>query len=214
MSEKTYMIDGPLGPFYIPAWPEDTMRSCEKISRDVWGGEYAHPDLPADGIARILDVGACLGAFSVWARSVWGKDVGVVSYEPYDAAYEYLKLNAGATETRLAAVTSATTASLNVCSDWGMSSTTFHWWDGRKIQVPVVHPRDLPSCDLLKIDAEGVEAEVLAEYPHWDGLRVIMYEWHSQPLRLECMRTVCRRGGFRLLAERESGNGVCIWGRA
>jgi len=207
-------IDGPLGPFLIPASPPETRRICEGLSKLLWeGGEYEHPDLPKDGIQRVLDIGAGWGAFTVWARRRWPGIKQIDCYDPHALGCKFVAVNDPRARVHQVAVTSQPSARISIGQDWGASSTHFNRGDG--VSVPVVHPRDLSPCDMLKVDAEGVEAEILAEYPTLSSTPIVTYEWHTPALREECRAICARRGGLRCIVDRDGpwggGNGVAIW---
>lgn len=222
-------IDGPLGPFHVPAEPPECRRITTGLSRGVWGapGRYdlpdpGQPEYAADGVewsrARsMLDVGAGWGAFAVWVRSVAGPHVVVECFEPHAHGCDFIAKNDPRAIVHRAAVTSQPSARLRVGDDWGASST--HFDDGGGEDVPVIHPRDLPIADAIKIDAEGVEAEVLGGLTdaQWGALRIVVYEWHTPELRAECREIVERRGGLRLVEDRDGpwgqSNGVAFWVR-
>jgi SAM-dependent methyltransferase len=48
------------------------------------------------------------------------------------------------------------------------------------IKVPIVHPRDLPPAECVRMNLAGRELEVLRHYPHWDGVRLLYIEWHGE----------------------------------
>ena len=211
---KAAIIEGPAGPFFVPDEPAETRRVCEGLSKLLWeGGEYEHPDLPSSGIERVLDIGAGWGAFVAWARKRFPEMKKIDCYEPHALGAAFVRANGPRARVHGAAVTSKPSARIHVGEDWGASSTHFN--DGRGTDVRVVHPKDLPPCDMLKVDAEGVEAEILNSYPTLTKTRIVAYEWHTPALRAEC-RAICeRRGGMRCLVDRDGpwggSNGVAIW---
>jgi FkbM family methyltransferase len=207
-------IDGPMGRFEIPDAPEATRRCCEAIAREVWGGEYAHASLPHAQIGRVLDIGAGWGAFTVWAQREWPEAV-IECYEPHAGACAYLRRNAPNAVVHETAVTVQPTATLSVGAH-----DTLDNWGARTIQgvaggeaVAVLHPRDLPPCDILKCDAEGVEPEVLESYPHLAGVKAILYEFHNAVHRAG-LAEFCRLAGFRCLREVQVGahSALLVWG--
>ena len=205
-------IDGPMGPFWIPSEPSETSRICEGLSRAVWGTrdaappEYEHPDLPVD-VSTILDIGGGWGAFSVWALQRW-PDALIEAYEPHHAAIEYFVKNAPDVLIHECAVTIHDKPLLCVNEDWGGCSV-YHVSEG--LQVPAFHPRDLPACDILKIDAEGVEPEIVDNYPHLAGLKALIYEFHHLDHR-DALRGLCQRAGLRQVREDQNCTyGSSIW---
>jgi FkbM family methyltransferase len=210
---ESHMLMGPQGPFYVPMKPQKTREICEAIAYEVWNGEYAHPDLPS-GLKRIIDIGAGWGAFAVWALSQHpGAEID--AYEPHDRACELLRRNAPSVRVHQMAVTVQSTAKLSVgeydsMDNWG-ARTVHGMTTGQS--VAVLHPCDLPPCDLLKIDAEGVEPEIVENYPHLDGVQVLLYEFHNAEHRKQ-LRTFCERAGFRQLREVQAGshNAFMCWG--
>jgi FkbM family methyltransferase len=207
------MLSGPCGPFYVPMRPQKTREVCEAIAHEVWNGEYAHPELPR-GLKRIIDIGAGWGAFAVWALSQYpGAELD--AYEPHDKACAFLRRNAPTARTHQVAVTVQSTAMLSVgahdsLDNWG--ARTVHGMTAGQ-PVAVLHPRDLPPCDLLKIDAEGVEPEILENYPHLGGVQALLYEFHNAEHRKR-LRAFSERSGFRQLREVLVGSHseILCWG--
>jgi FkbM family methyltransferase len=203
-------IDGPIGQFAIPSEPPETARVCEVLSKAVWAGEYDHGELPGrdPAIRHIIDIGAGWGAFAVWAYSRWGHDIEIDCYEPHLEAWQYLRVNAPKVNAFVGAVTTERVPVLQVVEDWG-SCKTYTAEAGRT--VPAVHPAHLPSCDILKIDAEGVEPEILEYYSHMRTLKALIYEFHSLEHKAMC-RQICREYGMRQIREDNEGTyGTSIW---
>lgn len=215
------VIDGPMGPFYVPigtlmANPDlygtidEMSRICEGLSRAVWAGEYDHPELPAAGapIKTILDIGAGWGAFAVWATKRWGSDIVIDGYEPHEEAREYLAKNAPTVIHHPGAVTTEDNVVLAINDDWGACSV-YKVTNGRP--VPSIHPNTLPAVDLLKIDAEGVEPEIIANYQHLSTLKALIYEFHSLDHKA-LLRDMCSKAGMRQIREDQEGTyGTSIW---
>jgi hypothetical protein len=112
-----------------------------------------------------------------------------------------------------AAVTSDPKAVYACGDDWGAGRTALQA-QGKAVQT--IHPRDLPPCDLLKCDAEGVEAEILAHYPHLEGVSTLLLEWHTPELKAECHGIIERRTKLRCVQQEDEkvrGYGVSIWVR-
>jgi FkbM family methyltransferase len=200
----TQSPDGRL--FFFPDAPPHTKATCELIARLVFAGEYDAPELPTQASA-VLDIGAHIGSFSAWARAKW-PGAHQACYEPNPPAADLCRRNVPEAFVTCAAITTARSPELFVHEDWGMNYTRASVEDEgvdawRKSQprqggMPVVaiHPKTLPACDVLKIDAEGVEPEILAAYPHLADVRACLYEYHSVAHRDAC-RAACTRAGLR-----------------
>jgi FkbM family methyltransferase len=122
-----------------------------------------------------LDIGANVGSFALWANLRWPQST-IHTYEPDPRTFEMLARNteglpnvfcnraavypgdkkedlffsryAGDGEAGLVAYMDQTFAELPA--------------DQTRL-VPIIHPRDLPRCDVMKLDVEGAEAAILAE---------------------------------------------------
>jgi FkbM family methyltransferase len=216
---ETASIEGPLGGFLIPNHNRRTREVCEYLSRQLFEGEYEHPEVRPP--TEVLDIGAGWGAFSVWAIRKWAQTLRRLdAYEPHREAAEFYERNvfdraAGLLGLRLheVAVTTNPNAVYSVHEDWG-AGRTHEQRSGRR--VPLVHPKDLPPCDLLKVDAEGIEAELLVHYPTLETVTTILLEWHTPELKARCHQTIEARTRLRCVQqqdERERGYGVSIWVR-
>ena len=82
---KLETITGPLGPFLIPAEPQNTRDHAEWICKMVFDGEYEHPELPKD-VATILDIGSHCGSVALWAEAKWGPLQKVYCLDPNESA--------------------------------------------------------------------------------------------------------------------------------
>lgn len=163
----------------------------------VLGGEYEFPDIPdLPRIERVVDVGANVGAFAVWAYLKFDGP-WIDGYEPNPDAARMCKANLppGAVVHNVAITTEAE-CKLYLGGDWGWSSTIqgVNPHEESSIDVDIMHPRDLPPCDLLKIDAEGVEYAVMSFYKYWDRVKICMFEWHIESHRTEIERFVESQG--------------------
>ena len=168
-----------------------------------------------------MDVGHNLGAFAIWACKCWwpGLITRVDAYEPNAKALEIALLNTLGLPVvaRWAAVTVDPEPlfcerGADGRANWGggrTSSVTY----GERVQA--VHPRNLPSADVLKVDAEGVDLEVFENYQHWSTVKIAMFEWHHVEHR-EPMQDICRSAGLVQLRDDDGaryGQGQQIWGR-
>lgn len=139
--------------------------------KDVLEGEY---ETGFDGIGLdILDVGANVGSFALWATARWPGS-RVSSYEPHPGTFELLRRNtAGRTDIRI--VNAAlfpggikTATFLSRFAGDGESGLAAYAGDtfvagaqAESYEVAVVDPATIPSPDIVKIDIEGGEGDVL-----------------------------------------------------
>jgi len=208
--------------FYIPASPDNTREHARWICGEVFGGEYEHAELPTD-IKTALDIGSHCGPFATWASRRWPSLERIDCYEPNVQAIQFAEYNAKCLNgTRPAcshlhialhvgAVTSHEAPRYALPWDWG-SAKTHGIGPHEGIPVRAIHPSTLPAADLLKCDAEGVEAEVLSHYPSLAALKALIYEWHSPELKAECSHIVETRTTFRCIFEQQDRDyGVSIW---
>jgi FkbM family methyltransferase len=189
------------------------------VAREVWGGEYDHPELPTD-VKSVLDIGAGWGAFAAWGCKRWPSAI-IHCFEPHAAACDLLRINTPEDRVkawRLAVTTQKQHAWLSVgpydtLENWGALTVHGTTDDMPGIQVDTIHPKDLPPVDLVKIDAEGVEPEFMEHYPHMAGVKAIMYEFHNATHR-RWLRDFCTKSGFRCLREVQAGGHTeeVIWG--
>lgn len=161
----------------------------------IFDGEYAFE--AKRPITKILDLGANVGAFTVWAAGVW-PDSHILAFEPSAENYALLLSNTFALNQQ----GRVTTLKMAVTSPWQPSVRLYHGrnnsgecslYEGIE-QLPhyenvlVYDAASLPPCDLLKVDTEGCETTILWNYvikaerkPHY-----VVLEYHS----VEDMQTV------------------------
>jgi len=144
----------------------------EYAIRDVLEGEYESGHDGTD--LTILDIGANVGSFALWATARWPGST-VRSYEPHPGTFDYLRRN-----TRGRRDIVIVNAALFPGSDRRATFVSRYAGDGESglaaysadtfvpgtmvetYEVDVVDPATLPSADVVKIDIEGGEGEVLA----------------------------------------------------
>jgi FkbM family methyltransferase len=191
---RTLRLDMPWGPT-LHTVPESMWVHLKPIlegSYDVPYLEFAEPP-------RVLDIGACVGTFAVWAAQRWA-GAKIHCYEPNPSSYAMLCANAGA----------LTAESFNLgvrekrwegplwmgennpgeCSfDEGLRTSS-----ATCIDVECVAASELRPCDVLKVDTEGCELEILRNYPHLGGVSALMVEWHRRGDRAEIERIAADAG--------------------
>lgn len=224
MSLPLKRVDLRMGPNDTPGTPfvyPHNLEAC--VLKVLRGGEYDHPNLPDyPKVRRVLDIGANVGAFAVWASRRW-PGCWIDCYEPNPQAAELCRMNAppGTKVHELAVIDTAspecTRVPLHLGTDWGYSSTyrDLNPSSGEVVEVDTLHPALLPSCDVLKVDAEGVEVEIFGDYTHWDDVKIAMFEWHREDDR-RLLEDACDSAGlrcFRLTYDRPN-MGQQVWLRS
>jgi len=149
----------------------DVPEAMQWAIRDVLEGEY---ECGFDGVdLDILDIGANVGSFALWAAARWPGS-RVTSYEPHPGTFEYLRRNIGLRRDIIpvnAALfpgsrTTATFHSRYVGDgESGLAAysgeTFVEGALAESYEVRVIDPASLPCADIVKIDIEGGEGDVL-----------------------------------------------------
>ena len=156
--------------------------------KQVLSGEYEFGYF-GEGLT-ILDIGANLGSFTVWANLRW-PDSRIHAYEPSPEAFEMLRVNVGqlpnVTCHNLAIHPGEKESELFWSRYAGDSAAGLVVHAGKIFknlaqedvsEVPVLHPQRLPKADVIKLDAEGAEAMILRE-TDLKEVSLILLEYHS-----------------------------------
>lgn len=169
--------------------------------------EYDIPGLEFDEPPVILDIGACIGAFAVWAEERW-PGASVLCYEPHPDNLKLLHQNVKAWQVvRCAVGAKSGTATLfagrnSACHSLSVDGPGViegkrggHTCMGnRDTSVPVLGAHLLPPCDILKVDTEGSEVDILQNYPHLAKCQAVVLEWHSKKDREQLCRIMADVG--------------------
>lgn len=135
----------------------------------IFDGEYDIHDRYLGEVKTVVDVGACIGAFALWAVNRF-PGCSVHCYEPNPVNFEALKSNVDGldvTINNLAVSDSPGEAELVVPeSNIGAGSTVFDvekLYSGKtsRYMVGQVPGSSLSPCDMLKLDCEGEELRIL-----------------------------------------------------
>lgn len=149
----------------------------------IFDGEYEVPVNPIR--PRILDIGANIGTFSIWASYRWPGSQ-VYAYEPDPLNFEILQSNL-----RRNSINSVHAMNWAIgnegermfypgrrnCGEGGFYSDTSDIVS--PISVTVKDPLSLPHANILKMDTEGCEVEILEALIR-DGRKfdAVMFEFH------------------------------------
>lgn len=203
----------PLGTILeLPPPPGEPHFSSHHMAKGIFEGLEYDPKVPLEGIRTVLDIGANVGAFAVWAKFKW-PEVTIECFEPNGEAAAYCERNAPfATVHRQAVTVEKSPTILWIDPTWGGSRTFEPPTDGRRIEVEAIHPNSLPPTDVLKIDAEGVELEILQNYAHLKSVKLCTYEYHRAKHK-DDLRALCVWAGLKLVRQTEHTKdvGVDVW---
>ena len=152
----------------------------------VLDGEYDVPLGFGPGIT-ILDIGANVGAFTVWAAKRWGGCVTAI--EPIRENFEMLEINTAELGGRVNLINAAVRSNVdnkimyvgkNNCGEYsffkGQSQTE------EVVEVDVMSTASLPlNSHIIKVDTEGCEVEIIRDLLQL-GARPIIFlaEYHSE----------------------------------
>jgi FkbM family methyltransferase len=173
------------------------------ISRQIADGEYSFPGLVPQKGEHVIDIGANIGVFALWASS---KGASVTCYEPGPDTFDCLVRNAAGRpiEVMHAAVVGHSHSGGMVRLYLHEERSTRNTLLGREIgsgqeltshvDVPAVSIDKVlaDGCDLLKVDCEGAEFDI------FDGIDVAVLR-QTQRVVVEFHRTA---GDPRLLLQR------------
>jgi FkbM family methyltransferase len=151
---------------------------------EVLSGCYDIPNLTFDRPPVILDLGANIGSFIIWAKFKW-PNAKITAYEPSPRNLELLYKN-------VACYPDVLFEEAGVLDHEGFEylhngkhntgeSSFFDigtQGDG-KLSVRVISGVQLPPADILKLDVEGAEKQILETYEHIESVTAVMIEWHK-----------------------------------
>jgi FkbM family methyltransferase len=178
--------------------------------KDVLEGEY---ECGFDGMGlSILDIGANVGSFALWATARWPGST-VTSYEPHPGTFEFLTRNTEG-RTDIKRVNAAlfpggmeTATFMSRFAGDGESGLAAYAGDtfvagamGETYQVRVIDPASLPSADIVKIDIEGGEGDVL-DHLDLSGTSLVLLEYQNRKNRLQLEARL--KADFDLIDTRE-----------
>lgn len=168
-------------------------RGVAHTAVEVAGGEYAAPGFEIRAGERVVDVGANIGAFAVWAAAA---GAAVDAYEPHPLSFDWLERNVAGLRVRCvrAAIVAEAPPGGVVALTVDPGGDTHHGIGGAgpAIDVPAVTLATAigDGCDLLKLDCEGAEFDLIARTPD-DALRRArriaceVHDWVGDPAPVE-----------------------------
>ena len=192
------------------------MRYSQWIEIEEVIGTFIRRDYgPVKAGTTVVDVGASLGSFSLYAAKAGAK---VLSYEPAPSSFELLKANIklNSLQKSISAYKQGVAGKSGkrefVISKFSPLSS-FYVEQGDKVSVDCVSLKDifkkhnLKTIDILKLDCEGAEYEILYQTPKsiLDKISEIRLEYHVLPQKLANAKSLgayLKRNGFKLIRER------------
>lgn len=199
--------------------------SMQPHALEVLRGAYDIAGLQLPECSTVLDVGANVGAFAVWARKRW-KDPTVQCYEPEDSNYQLLVQNTLDEDTGVhrCAVSDAGRPDehgeiglyrgMNNCGE--CSRHNLGEQSTERFTARLLRPTELPSCAFLKVDTEGCELEIIPAYlsseAAGEGPLGVAYEWHRPEDRWE-LGHIMSMHKYRCVGDdvRRPDRGICKW---
>lgn len=176
--------------------------------------EYKLFLLPRYKAPRVLDLGANYGVFS-WSVCLQWPDATVIAYEAHPDTARDLRNNMEGlpVDVHHAAITGDGRAvklyegarnrlCCSVRTDLNDQDLECGW------EVPGVSAKDLPACDILKCDVEGLEVEILESYPHMATLRALLVECHTE-LDMRKVAAIAGAAGLTLLSQESNTLRFC-----
>lgn len=156
-----------------------TRSSDTNVFNDVWlSGVYDVPDFDWKNVRTVLDIGAHVGVFSLYAVSK-APSAKVIAVEPEPSNLELLRKNVSLNhlENQIAVEAFGVAGkpgslSLNVMPGRGECNSMYRQTEASyRIEVPVTTLTDLftrhaiDRCDILKMNCEGAEYEIFYSLP-------------------------------------------------
>ena len=198
-------------------------RQIEIPADCIWGffevpGDYS-PAIKVSGTVRVLDIGANVGAFSIFAAYKWPGCI-VHSYEPDPKNFKYLSRNCdGWSFPHNQAVGLGDTATLYFGRN-GLCGSTFAEPEGStgSVEVECLDASLLPEADIVKIDCEGAEWPILYTSQRLHQVDAIfgeylMVEYHSEEARNAIDSILSGRMALIFLKSAERGLGIAHYAK-
>jgi|GEM_PF-835626 len=148
-------------------FPDEMLGSIMEVLSGEYESYYSGENL------TVLDIGANVGSFSIWANLRWPNSQ-FHAYEPHPDTYKLLVRNLSGLPNVKCHNTAVYPSEKGREPFWSryagdgesglvayMGRTFENLSQENVFEVPILHPRDLPRCDVIKADVEGAEALIL-----------------------------------------------------
>jgi FkbM family methyltransferase len=181
-------------------YPDDILGN---LVNEVFSGEY---ESGHDGRGlTILDIGANIGSFAVWASLRWPGST-IHCFEANPGTFPFLQRNTRANpliHCNHAAVFPGSDKKMTFFSRFAgdgegglaayMDETFRKGVTGDRYEVEVANPATLPKADIVKLDIEGGESAVLAALD-LSGTSLVLTEFQNRRNRIEMQATLAKAG--------------------
>lgn len=193
--EKQLFGKQPIATFENFECPSD----CKVTVDEVFGGEYDF-GIKFNSAPRIVDIGANVGAFALWANHTW-PDAKLTCYEPDPCVFSYLQSNCRRIRASVvnAAVGDTTRNRLFRHSSSRLGSSQYAKdTEQQGAEIQVIDPSELPECELIKIDTEGAEADIVERLTTLPDFMLV--EYHTKENKQRVYESL--QGKMRLVGDK------------
>lgn len=152
----------------------------------IFKGEYDIKDIAFKTPPFILDIGANMGAYIVWAKNRFPK-CDISAFEPCKTNYDILLKNVRALNLDKLSVFNFGVSSdeennilYHSPSNPGANSL-YRQLAGNSTGseiIKLMSPKELCRADIIKVDTEGCEKDIIDNYLDFYTPTVVSYEWH------------------------------------
>ncbi len=182
-------LQGPNGTIPFQLFKTDV---CFQVANDIFAGT-TYPNVPfVSGVKTILDIGANVGAASVYLATSY-PDARIYAFEPGSDALSLLKKNVAplrnVTVFPFGLYSHDATLSLfhgkNDSVESSVCASTRTEYESEQIRLVdasrFVYELGIEKVDVLKIDTEGCEVPILKSLIKWlPDVKVLYVEYHSE----------------------------------
>lgn len=162
----------------------------------------------------ILDIGANVGAFSIWASERWTRSK-IYAYEPQPDIYPFLMKNLVHQNHRVFPIKAAVSIASGGAGEKAylfpganrLRSSVYSKLEEKEkpaILIDSIHPKELRHANIIKLDCEGSEGyicEHLQFIPEY-----LVLEYHSEDLMRRCLEAM--KGKMTLVESSVTSPGI------
>ena len=166
--------------------PIDCLASFSEVLEYDWDGLDAFLKQRAIYNPVVVDIGANVGAFALWAQGRFPRSK-IICYEPHPETFTFLELNV---RNFAQCYNAAVSVHENIYIEEGRNRlcTTITQWpkDLNAPRATSIMPRmAVHKANIVKMDCEGGESDIIVNlqgnFPDF-----LVFEYHSEELRVRC----------------------------